>query len=130
MRRERGDATGENEPLAPFCRLPAALVREAAVHRGGGVRQTFVEETLIRRHHQARRLGAARVGDHAIGGDDRIAFDAPRSPHQITRLRAPGRTGAPWSTGAGYSPRVRTTEDVGRSDTIGTLTCLRTISSY
>src|SRR5262249_13452570 len=112
--RDRRNASGEDKPLAPAL-LCAGLLREPSVGDHGAALESAPEQLLVRRHDQARRLHAGGVGDHAVGRDDGMAFDAIRARH---------------SRRAGHSLMVRTTDEVGLSLTVGSLISLATISSY
>jgi hypothetical protein len=48
----------------------------AAMHDGVGAIERGMEEALIRFDMQLRRLITIGVRDHAVSGDDGVAFDA------------------------------------------------------
>ena len=77
---------------------------------GGG------EERLVALELQFVRHGVAGVGQHAVRGDDDVAFDAQR------------RHGA--RVAARYSEIVCTTLDTGRELTVGSFRSLTMSSSY
>ena len=73
--RKRRDLTREDQTVAARGARPA-LVRMAAVHDDRGVVERILEEVLIGIVADRRRNFAFAVRDHAVGGNDHIAFDA------------------------------------------------------
>ncbi len=49
------------------------------MHHDGGAVEAFLEEMLIGVVADRLRHLAFRVGDHAVGGDDDVSFDAAQS---------------------------------------------------
>ena len=77
--REGGDLTGHDEPLSPRG-ARSAFMRMPAVHDDGGTVERVLEEALIGLIADRIRHLAFGVGEHAVGGNDDIAFDAAHRP--------------------------------------------------
>ena len=77
---------------------------------GGG------EERFVALEFQFVRHDIARVGEHAVRGDDDITFDTQRRHDGVSRT--------------GYSETVWTTLETGRELTVGSFRSLTMSSSY
>ena len=73
--RESGDLARYDEPFAPRC-ARAAFMRMPAVHDDRGAVERILEEALIGLVADRIRHLAFGIGEHAVGGNDDIAFDA------------------------------------------------------
>src|SRR5262249_33647800 len=83
VRRNGGNLTRQDEALAPRRAWAAFMGMTAVQHQSGAV-EPVLEKFLVGIVADRCRHDAARVGDHAVAGDDDIAFDAPRSDHETT----------------------------------------------
>ncbi|MGA7233907.1 MAG: hypothetical protein WBX95_23620, partial [Xanthobacteraceae bacterium] len=70
-----GDSTGKDQTSAARG-AGATLVRMAAMHDDSGVVEGVLEKALIGVVADRWRHFAFAVRDHAVGGNDHIAFDA------------------------------------------------------
>ena len=73
--RESGDLARYDEPFAPRC-ARAAFMGMPAVHDDRGAVERILEEALIGLVADRIRHLAFGIGEHAVGGNDDIAFDA------------------------------------------------------
>src|SRR5437660_9047350 len=80
IRRKRRNTPGEDQP-PPLRRARVGLLRMAAVGDRARTIERAMEEALVGLDLERVRHHALDVGDHAVGGDDRVAFDAERAGH-------------------------------------------------
>ena len=81
---ERADGAGDDEAPA-LRRAWSAFVGMPAVHHNGGAVEFGLQEFLVGIILYRGRHGAAGIGDHPVGGDDGVAFNAMRSAHAPQR---------------------------------------------
>ena len=77
--REGGDLTGQDEPFSPRG-ARSAFMGMPAVHNDGGTVECGLEKALIGLVADRIRHLAFGVGEHAVGRNDDVAFDASHRP--------------------------------------------------